>query len=567
MANARSGLMRVCAALLTSEQRTLLFPEQLAALEPLIEDRLALLGNTVAESVENILSEDRSFGSGSGTTAGSHPAKDDSAVDLGAPQGLDDDVVRRATLLAGFRACQQTVSGLDITTALGRRQAIEHAFGSGSTLLVRLLCYGERSLARRHPFLQTMLNCRGDMDMGGYFGYCLSVDPATGARPKRAENWSMVGSAGTEVKLLHAALRIDLLAHDFYHLPGGVYPLKTVVTGTIFSPVHEADFWTRPECVIDYCVYMHTLVVSMGSSATVTSGFTFKTWGGSDDSFYIKHLRIATTLLNKTEQYRWLDFAHEQMQGFITYASRTMRATIQLARPGEGEFGALVPDDAPPPTLLREKQEKLSQFLDHRDEWGWLGADAKREPVDPGSLPRLSTRRKGDADAPDKSESKKEKQQRTTRDKKEREKQEREKREREKRERDERGGDGGTAKSHKPEQKPGVNKSQALWLTPKSSSKPELLVSGRVWDVQCLAKKFGTTVNGKCWEFLCCQKLGANRLTVCPCPDAAGHKTSSDAAHVLKGFDVTDAKDSCSRQATAAEKKKLPPPFRQPASP
>ena len=183
------------------------------------------------------------------------------------------------------------------------------------------------------------------------------------------------------------------------------------------------------------------------------------------------------------------------MHGFITYASRTMRATIQLARPGEGEFGALVPDDAPPPTLLREKQEKLSQFLDHRDEWGWLGADAKREPVDPGSLPRLSTRRKSDADAPDKSESKKDKQQRTTRDKQEREKKEREKREREKRERDERGGGGGSAKSQKPEQKPGVNKNQALWLTSKSSPKPELLVSGRVWDVQCLAKKFGTTVN------------------------------------------------------------------------
>ena len=69
MANARSGLVRIGAALLTSEQRALPFPEQLAALEPLIEDRLALMGNTVAESVENILSEDRSFGSGSGTTA------------------------------------------------------------------------------------------------------------------------------------------------------------------------------------------------------------------------------------------------------------------------------------------------------------------------------------------------------------------------------------------------------------------------------------------------------------------------------------------------------------------
>ena len=194
--------------------------------------------------------------------------------------------------------------------------------------MVRLLCYGERQLAKRHPLLQTLLNCRGDMDLGGYFGYCLTVDPVTGTRAKRVENWSMAGPTGTEVQLLHAALRMDLVSHDFYHLPGGVYPLKTAVPGTVYSPVHTADFWTRPECVIDYCVYMHTLVVSMGSAATVTAGFTFKTWGGSNDSFYIRHLRIAATLLNSEEQCRWLRFADEQMRGFITYASRTLRATI-----------------------------------------------------------------------------------------------------------------------------------------------------------------------------------------------------------------------------------------------
>ena len=81
------------------------------------------------------------------------------------------------------------------------------------------------------------------------------------------------------------------------------------------------------------------------------------------------------------------------MRGFVTYASRTLRASIELAGPGEGEVGALVPDDAPPPVLFREKQAKLSAFLDHRDMWGWLGADAKREPVDPGALPRLSAKR------------------------------------------------------------------------------------------------------------------------------------------------------------------------------
>ena len=390
---ARSGLVRICAALLPPEQRALPFPQQLSALEPLIVARQSLLGGSVAESVENILAEDRAFGSGSSSTL-REPHNVTPTGGVGDPlQLLDGDIIRRATLLPGFRACQQAVAGLDVTTALGRRQAIDQAFGSGSTLLVRLLCYGERQLAKRHPLLQTLLNCRGDMDLGGYFGYCLTVDPVTGTRPKRVENWSMAGATATEVELLHATLRLDLLSPDFYHLPGGVYPLKTAMTGTIYSPVHAADFWTRPECVIDYCLYMHTLVVSMGSAATVSSGFTFKTWGGSNDSLYIKHLRIAATLLNLEEQYRWLAFAGEQMRGFVTYASRTLRATIQLARPGEGEFGALVPDDAPPPVLLREKQAKLSAFLDHRDMWGWLGADAKREPVDPGALPRLSAKR------------------------------------------------------------------------------------------------------------------------------------------------------------------------------
>jgi hypothetical protein len=565
---ARNGLVRICAALLTSAQRTALpFPAQLSALEPLIVDRQSLLGSTVAESVENILAEDRTFESSDqstsvrtlqdGTTAGS--------VDE-APQSLDDDVVRRATLLPGFRACHLTVAGLDVTTALGRRQAIEHAFGSGSTLLVRLMCYGERSLAKRHPLLQTLLNCRGDMDLGGYFGYCLTVDVTTGTRPARAENWSMAGSTGTEIKLLRAALRMDLLAHDFYHSPGGVYPLKTVMTGTMYNPVHSADFWTRPECVIDYCTYMHTLVVSMGSAATVAAGFTFKTWGGSDDSFYIKHLRTASTLLNRTEQFRWLEFADEQMRGFITYASRTLRATIQLARPGEGEFGALVPDDAPPPTLLREKQTKLTQFLDHRDEWGWLGADAKREPVDPGSLPRLSSRRKGDDDGKPETKSEREKRAKKERERKEREKKER--KEREKRGREHGDDADRPGKSKKPENQPGALKNQAVWLTPKTGAKPELLVSGRVWDVKCLAQKHGTSVGAKCWETICCARLGDNKLALCPCPNATGHKSASDAAHVLTGFNFDEAADSCSRPASAAEKKKVPgrPSFRQPAS-
>ena len=46
--------------------------------------------------------------------------------------------------------------------------------------------------------------------------------------------------------------------------------------------------------------------------------------------------------------------------GFITYVSRTLRATIQLARPAEEEFGMLVPDDAPPPMRSSERKAAKS---------------------------------------------------------------------------------------------------------------------------------------------------------------------------------------------------------------
>ena len=46
--DARSGLVRICAALLAPGQRALPFPEQLAALEPLVADRQSLFGGTVA---------------------------------------------------------------------------------------------------------------------------------------------------------------------------------------------------------------------------------------------------------------------------------------------------------------------------------------------------------------------------------------------------------------------------------------------------------------------------------------------------------------------------------------
>eukprot|EP00966_Prymnesium_polylepis_P072147 1675614-Prymnesium_polylepis.1 len=57
-----------------------------------------------------------------------------------------------------------------------------------------------------------------------------------------------------------------------------------------------------------------------------------------------------------------------------------------------------------------------------------------------------------------------------------------------------------------------------------------------VWSIKPLAEKFGTTVNGKCWEKLLSRRQGENVMRDCPCPHLAGHKSMTDAAHVLSGF-------------------------------
>ena len=221
----------------------------------------------------------------------------------------------------GFRACELACAGLDLTTASGRRRALEFVFSSKSPLLVRLVIFGEKALAKRHPFLTLLMGCR--IALPGYYGYCHTVDRLTGIGPKRIENWSITGKSSTDTALLAAWLKQQLVGFDYYHSEGGVYPLRTALDGTRFEPIKEADFWCRPACVRAYCDYMRTFNLADGFPDTVASGFTRKTLG----DFYIKHIQRCTRLNNLDEQYRWLQDASNQfvaVQRFVQEHKKTL---------------------------------------------------------------------------------------------------------------------------------------------------------------------------------------------------------------------------------------------------
>ena len=79
---------------------------------------------------------------------------------------------------------------------------------------------------------------------------------------------------------------------------------------------------------------------------------------------------------------------------------------------------------------------------------------------------------------------------------------------------------------------PGSTKHTAFWLSAKSSAKPLLYVSGKIWDVAAFCAHHKIGVNAKCFEVLLCARAGKNKLGNCPSPSASGHKGASDAAHV-----------------------------------
>ena len=545
----RSQLDRLCSELLSTEQRTLPFAERLKSLEPLLVDRQALFQGDPESTTLTLLREQRAF-----VTA--KPGSSERS-DHAAPEGnhLADDLIQKATMAPGFRTCELACAKLDLTTAAGQLKALEFAFSSGSTLIARLILYGEKSLAKRHPFLTSLMECR--VALTHYYGYCLTVDRTTGKPPKRAEHWSVTGKDSASTALLTAWCKQHLVGFDYYHNEGGVYPLKSAIDGTVFERIKDEDFYCRPGCVRDYCTWMHTMSLADGFANSTTNGFTWLTWC----DFYVSHLQRCTRLNNLDEQLAWLRDATDQFVAFQRYVQDHKRQLITSPRLEENVFDAIAPFDVPPAQQIRSANADQEEFLTHRDRWKWLGS-AQAPVIDPEKLPLLSSAKaKGEPSQPPKPAPKKaNKKPSPTKPSSGKQPL---------------GDDPNAPPAHKKAMlEPGSTANQAVWLKPVNSAKPLLLVSGRVWDVQAVAKHYKTTVAAKCWPTILNRRAPHNKLSNCPSYGKPGCTSIDDAKHGLANFDWEEAAAQFARVPTEDERKKIPPMpstqqrrnFRQPSA-
>ena len=479
-ATARSYLDQLTAALLSTEQLRMPFADQLVELEKRLEDRQALLGIDVSTDLEAALSEERSFASGSGTSA------DKGGEDPHTAHGvIADEPFRLAAAMAGYRTCHLTLASLDLTSESAKLAAIDAGYSSKNTLVFRLLNFGERSLARRHAMLGALLPCRSAL--GDYFAQVLCLDPTTGQRPKRLQTYRFTGPTGTDDTLLKALLQGKLLGKNWYHSVGGVYHLKQQRFGTTHSLVDPADYLCRPKCTSDFCAHMHLLFVGMGWPAVAANGSTFVTWG----EFYNNHIEQCTRLSNLDEQYGFLEHAVELFEVFLRLVGELVQAFASLLRPTEGQQGALAPFDCAPARELQKKQTSLNEYCEHRDEWNWRGGTSTPMAVDPECLPRLSN--KGKTSKPSAKAAEKRTRRETEKARSEVQKKQAKQRQASRVAAAEEG-----EESRSRGAPPGSLDDTACWLSSKTTAKPLLLKSGQVWDIKGVAAKYGTTINAKC---------------------------------------------------------------------
>ena len=175
----------------------------------------------------------------------SQPLRRERAVGDGdGSSSLREDAIASAVSTSAFYQCEAKLSDLCITTVEGRRKAIEAGFLSRCAVIAKVLLWGDKSLAKRHPLLAKMLELRGGSNLSGlveYFSHIHAVDLHSGQVPQRAQKFSVAGDIGTFLEELQKFLKLNLHEINWFCTRTGIYALRMALTGATLSPLDPRD--------------------------------------------------------------------------------------------------------------------------------------------------------------------------------------------------------------------------------------------------------------------------------------------------------------------------------------
>lgn len=450
----------------------------------------------------------------------------------GAPAPLDES--RLVAVLTGsdnavFRTISTALSGLDLGTPSGQRDALTTGYDGKCVATVRVLFStsenGDLTLVRRHATLSQLNELR--QYRAAYFTWHLRVgkDMVVSDRMERYSIASMLD--GGDRSVLDGWLRLDLDTTDFIAAPHGVMGRLQHQDGRSMPVVHDPmDYYCQPTLITKFCEFMHILACASGSAVTSSDGYTFVTLG----EWYNSHLERAHRCPDITAVRVWLERSVRGFRSALMAIKMRLRA-ILYSPAFERPFDTFVlPFDAECLSELRSAEVTQESLADRLAEWEqYHGATSSAPALQSMTLPLLSSLIKPPTKQPK-----------------------------------------GSKTSNKRKLTEDTLSTPAAGGLPPGSmvatakfinNGKSLITSGRVWSLDSIASHLGVKTKGPCWPFLLSLCSDANRPSRCPSWGQTHHESPTSAAHVLKlkpgkTFDLQELANGpqfC-RHATAQEK-------------
>ena len=312
----------------------------------------------------------------------------------GAPAPLDES--RLVAVLTGsdnavFRSITAALSGLDLGTPSGQRDALTIGYDGKCVATVRVLFStsenGDLTLVRRHATLSQLNELR--QYRAAYFTWHLRVgkDMAVSDRMERYSVVSML--SGGDRSVLDGWLRLDLDTTDFIAAPHGVMGRLQHQDGRPLPVVHDPmDYFCQPTLITKFCEFMHLLACASGLAATSSDGYTFVTLG----EWYNSHLERAHRCPDITAVRVWLERSVRGFKSALTAIKMRLRA-ILYSPAFERPFDTFVLSfDAECFSELRSAEVIQGSLADRLAEWEqYHGSTSSAPALQSMTLPLLSS--------------------------------------------------------------------------------------------------------------------------------------------------------------------------------
>lgn len=516
---------------------------KLVEVEKLLTSRLAAVTefanrpNATATSIVDALLAERASiqtpgGGDRGEASGSGAKGDEGQSEV------ESGAVFKAINQDSFRAMSAGVMAANVEDVNGRRLALVKGFANNCVLSIRLLCQGSAVLARKHLALGRLHSLRRHLPE--YLTFHLVAD-REGKIPSRLSHYSVVGPCDEitgQVRpegqaFLDKLLKFELQAMDWLFSPGGLLALKSAKDGGLAAAakVHPLDIYTIPGIVKELGSMIHQILVCMGGAKEDTdTALTFQSW----TDLYLEHLAATNQLIDDVAKATHLDKCHGLFALSLKVAGeRTAEAVFTVNPDLQGVVPPPLPINEDPIAHVaawsKRREASLDAMVDHIGLFPTIpsASSSNSRFNNPWVLPLRSQCRHPNH----------------------------EERVGKKRDRaDDDAGRKGKARA------PAAGEVRSIVASHMWTVKDkELLISGKVWKIDLIARKLGVNQADYCWPVLMNARTANNRLAHCEKRGQPGHEDLNSAAHTLDKLDVRALVNDSTlwRHASEAEKAKI----------